>query len=296
MNIDEGVFTILLGAFLVWFSSWAIGRAVFHRLRELFSATEAHLLGAVTGSAMFSLLTFVLGLFGCAYAWVFVTVALFLAAMALVLQVRGAPASGQVFPVAPPVWRGLLYCGYAAFGFYYLINALAPETSSDGMAYHLGTVAQYARQHRVGPIPHNVYAMLSQGGEMLFLPAFLIGGHSSAAVVHLTFLFVLAELIRTLGAKVRAARGWCDGRTPGVRCARGWRGCDDRVRRCCSGVRRVRLRSSHVVLVRHTEFVVAALLCGRGRGVLLCREILRWNLDFALVCSARSCFAKTTHP
>jgi hypothetical protein len=68
---------------------------------------------------------------------------------------------------------------------------MAPEASPDGSTYHLGLVARYLRQHGFGHITTDMYANLSQGVEMLFLPAFAIGKHSAAAMVEFAFLAAL---------------------------------------------------------------------------------------------------------
>lgn len=66
----------------------------------------------------------------------------------------------------------------------YFTNAMTPERSPDGTAYHLGLVARYLREHGFRRITTNMYANLSQGVEMLYLFAFAFGRHSAAALVH----------------------------------------------------------------------------------------------------------------
>ena len=88
-----------------------------------------------------------------------------------------------------------------AFGFVYLMHAWAPEISPDGMAYHVALPAHYLREGRIGFIPTNIYAQLSQAMEMLYLHAFAFGKHSAAALVHLSFLFALLALMRTYAVR-----------------------------------------------------------------------------------------------
>lgn len=101
-------------------------------------------------------------------------------------------------------WSAIPFLAYALF---YLSHAMAPEHSPDGMSYHLGLVARYYREHGIVWLPANMYASLSQGLEMLFLFAFSIGRHSSAALVHFTFLLALPVL---LGSSY-GLRGWLAG-------------------------------------------------------------------------------------
>lgn len=92
----------------------------------------------------------------------------------------------------------------AAFSFVYFIYAWAPEHSPDGSTYHLGFVSRYLRTHSLEKITVNFYAMLSQGVELLYLPAFSIGRHSSASLVHLSFGIALAWAIFQFGRRQNA--------------------------------------------------------------------------------------------
>jgi 4-amino-4-deoxy-L-arabinose transferase-like glycosyltransferase len=85
---------------------------------------------------------------------------------------------------------------FLPFLIWYFVYALAPEVSPDGTYYHLTYPKQYLEQHGFFPIVYNMYASLPQGLEMLFLPALAISGNfSSAALVHLSFLVLLAAAI-----------------------------------------------------------------------------------------------------
>ena len=81
-------------------------------------------------------------------------------------------------------------------------NALAPEHSSDGMAYHLSEVLIYQQAHGFPRITTDIYANLSQAVEMLYLFAFEFGRHSAAALVHLAFFVVLVGLVLSYGRRM----------------------------------------------------------------------------------------------
>lgn len=87
------------------------------------------------------------------------------------------------------------------FAAVYFVNAAAPEVSPDGSTYHLGLVRAYLESSGFTSAAHDMYAALSQGMEMLFLFAFTFGGHASAALVHLAFLFPLAIGVYAIGAR-----------------------------------------------------------------------------------------------
>src|SRR4029077_1434168 len=95
------------------------------------------------------------------------------------------------FAPLPDRWMWPYGVLFAAFGIVYLVNALAPEMSPDGSAYHLPFVARYLRAQGFERISQNLYGSLSQGIELLFLPAVSLGGISASAMVHLLFLFDL---------------------------------------------------------------------------------------------------------
>lgn len=119
-----------------------------------------------------------------------------------------AAVSGLYLPVLLPLLFGLTAAAWKPirqnlpnppllllllipFAGWYFIHALAPEVSADGNYYHLTYARQYLEHHGFFRIVSNMYASFPQGLEMLFLPAIAIGGFSAAALVHLSFLFVL---------------------------------------------------------------------------------------------------------
>jgi hypothetical protein len=90
----------------------------------------------------------------------------------------------------------------AVFFVLYLANAWAPETSPDGSGYHLGFIARYLRAHAFERVTTNWYAALGEGIEMIYAPAFAIGRHSAAALVHFSFLIALALAMAAYGQRI----------------------------------------------------------------------------------------------
>lgn len=104
-----------------------------------------------------------------------------------------------------PVWRrpGLplwLIAAPLAYGFYYFVHALAPEIQPDASGYHLGLVAEWARHYKM-PARIGFYELIPLGMETLFYPAFLIGGHSAAKLVHFACFLASVPLISWIGDK-----------------------------------------------------------------------------------------------
>jgi hypothetical protein len=152
----------------------------------------------VVGSACFSQIVFFLCAAGLARRSVFFAVGL----VALVGAIRGVRRVGawQQFSPMPRQWKWLLV-PFVLFGIVYFVNALAPEMSPDGSAYHLPLVARYLSAHSFTRINWNLYASFSQAIELLFLPAFSIGGSSAGAMVHYLFLVDLVVLIVCYGRR-----------------------------------------------------------------------------------------------
>jgi len=99
-------------------------------------------------------------------------------------------------------------CGviFGCYTIFYFINAWAPESSPDGSAYHLELVGRYVRAHGFEPVTTNMYAGLSEGVEILFAPAFAIGRHSAATLVHFFFTVILGLLIYAYGCRIGKPR------------------------------------------------------------------------------------------
>jgi hypothetical protein len=193
------VIAILLGALLCGGTSLCLGSIVFRRLLIRAERVEYSALAFVVGSACFSQAVFFLCAMSLARREVFLAFGLMagIAALGLARGIEKRPP----FPSVPRPWKWLLAVPFAMYGMVYLVNALAPEMSPDGAAYHLPLVARYLNAHAFQPITWNLYASLSQGIELLFLPAFSLGGPSAAAMVHFLFLLDLVLLMVCYGRR-----------------------------------------------------------------------------------------------
>jgi hypothetical protein len=112
-------------------------------------------------------------------------------------RLRGEPGE--------PLSSNLKLLSILLFGIFSLLSFLhawAPEISPDGSGYHLGYVARELRAHGFERITTDILATLSQGIEMLFVPAFAIGQHSAAALVHFAFTVALALAMFAYGRRL----------------------------------------------------------------------------------------------
>lgn len=192
------VFGILLGALCSGGTSFCFGLFVLRRLNLELGRLEHVALAFITGAACFSELVFLLCAISLARPYVFISVGLL---AALVVICTPGKARHVTFARLPTHWKWLFGALFAAFAVVYLVNALAPEMSPDGSAYHLPFVARYLRAHGFTRIDQNLYANMPQGIDLLFLPAVSLGGNSAASMVHFLFLLDLALLIIGYGQR-----------------------------------------------------------------------------------------------
>ncbi|HZT33042.1 MAG TPA: hypothetical protein VFA33_24350 [Bryobacteraceae bacterium] len=195
----QQVIGILLGVLLSGGTSLALGTLLIRALRIRFERTEEVSLAFVAGSACHSQILFLFCAMHLAREGVFVVIGL--AAGTAAVCLHGSRTGAPAFAPLPRRWRWLLGLPFAAFGLVYLVNAMAPEMSPDGSAYHLPLVAHYLRVHGFARITWNFYASFPQGIELLFLPALALGRHSAAALVHFLFLLDLPLLMICYGRR-----------------------------------------------------------------------------------------------
>jgi len=194
------VLAILFGASLTVVTAWSLGAILLRKLSLVLYRSEERLLAFLVGSALLSALMFVLASLRIVHKGVLLAVAV--GAIGYAFYSGAHRARGKPFPPIPRVWKLVFAAAFSAFTVLYVVNALAPESSPDAMAYHLGEVAKYYRAHGFVRITTNFYASLTQGIELLFFHAFVFGKHSAAALVHYAFLLCLTFLILSYGRRL----------------------------------------------------------------------------------------------
>jgi hypothetical protein len=189
---------ILFGAVFTIAAATCAGRLLLRALKVELDPLETWLFSLLLGASAWSTTLFALAAAGLVYKGVILAMGLAVIGLAARLP---WPRLGR-----PPLWS----LAAAPFFLLYLANAMAPELSPDGTAYHLGLVSRYYRQHSFGvfaSVPYeNMYAHLSQGMEMLFLSAWPFGRNSAAAMVHFAFQCALPCLIASYARRFQL--GW----------------------------------------------------------------------------------------
>ena len=200
MHAALTVLAILFGWLFTVATAWALGTLLLRRLSLVFYRWEEPLFAFLIGAALLSAIVFVL----CAahFAWKALFLVLGLAIILYALRSGAHKPRGDSFAPLPQPWRWVFLVIFTAFTVIYFINALEPESSPDGMSYHLGVVAKYQRTHGFPRITTDIYASLSEGIELLFLWAFEFGRHSAAALVHFAFFIALIFLILSYARRI----------------------------------------------------------------------------------------------
>ena len=195
---------ILASAIFTAVTAQSLGLLLLHYLRPRISRQEQYLYSFAAGAGLLSLLVFFIAAAHVVWTATFVVVGV-LSIGACVYFRAYAPFEEKLAPL-PWLYQGLLAATLFPFALLYFSHALAPEASPDGSAYHLGLVQTYLDQHGFGRITTDMYANLPLGMEMLYLFAFSLGRHSSAALVHFCFLLALPALLVAIGKRFEFPR------------------------------------------------------------------------------------------
>ena len=190
----------LLGAALTVAACYAAGAMLIDRLGVALLRFERLPLAFTLGAACLHLAVFAILALQIAYWPVFV--ALLLSPIASAVATGSWPLRGDP---GQPLGQSLKRICILLFGLFtvlYFFHAWAPEISPDGSGYHLGYVERYLRAHGFTRVTTDIFATFSGGIEMLFVPAFAIGQHSAAALVHLGFTAALALAMLAYGRRI----------------------------------------------------------------------------------------------
>ena len=183
--------SILFGGGLTLAAAYGLGGILCRRL-----ATPPEIRLAI-GAAAESAVVFVLLLCHAAIWPVFLA-----AGVCGIAAIRwGRPAMRQTAAALPEQVRYAAWAIFAGYGFFYLVNALAPEVQPDGITYHLGLPYEYVR---LGGFPDRArfYDLIPQGMEMLFTMAFAFGRHAAAKLVEFGLSAAAVPLIFRVGRRL----------------------------------------------------------------------------------------------
>ncbi len=186
---------ILAGALFTVATCEAAGLILLRRLQLALDRAETLVFAFVSGSALVSLLVFLLCVTHQARLSVFLAIGVCLCGVGL--RMPQSKIERQPLRISFLIY---LLTVTAVF-LVYLMNAIAPEISPDGSGYHLGNVVRLSENHGFVWDYFSMYSFFPQGMEMLFLLAYSIGGFPAAATVHLAFLCALGILLVCYGRR-----------------------------------------------------------------------------------------------
>ena len=192
--------SILLSALFEALTAESLGLLTLFWLRPRFTRQEQYVYGFIVGSAALSLFVFLTGATHLMYTPVYLAIGGL--AMGVCFWTRAWRPYASSFPPLPRFYVVLLWASLLVYGIFSGANALAPEVSPDGSAYHLGLTQRFLSQHSFGWITTSMYANMPLGIEMIFLFAFSLGRHSAAALVHFWFLLAIPFVIVTFARRV----------------------------------------------------------------------------------------------
>ncbi len=195
---------ILFGAAFTVAVAAAAGRLLLGRLALRFYRGERILLEFILGSALLSLLVFLLAACGLARRGVLLVCGVMLLGISVWRARNSIPA--EPLPQYPAFWKALFLAAFAVFAAIYLLNAMAPEWSPEGSGRRLPLVVRYMRDHGFGRATPELGDGFPQGLEMLFLFAFAWGKHSAAALVHFAYLLALPLLMLAYARRMGFAK------------------------------------------------------------------------------------------
>lgn len=190
----------LMGAGLTVAACYAAGAMLIDRLGLTLRRYERLPLAFTLGAACLHLAVFLILTLQIAYWPVFV--ALLVSLIASAVATGSWQLRGEAGEALSQNLKRICIVLFGAFSLVYFFHAWAPEVSPDGSSYHLGYVNAYTRAHGFERVTTDMYGVLSQGMEMLYMPAFSIGQHSAAALVHLAFTAAMALLMFAFGRRL----------------------------------------------------------------------------------------------
>jgi hypothetical protein len=143
MDAALTVLAILFGWLFTVATAWALGTLLLRKLSFVFYRWEERLFSFLVGAALLSAIIFALCAAHLARKGLFLVLGL--AIIFFALRSGAHRPSGDTFPPLPRLWRWVFLLVFSAFTALYFLNALAPESSPDGMTTQSG---RFVSNHR----------------------------------------------------------------------------------------------------------------------------------------------------
>lgn len=188
----RSVIYALFGASFTILTAWALGALLLRKLSSSLYRLEERLLAIITGSACLGTIVFALCTMGLARKGTYLSLGLLI----IFFAVRSGAhhPRGERFSALPRVWKSLFLVVFIVLTAVYVLGGLTAEVYPGDTTRHLSMVDR-GRGFQSG-------ATLSEGAQLMLLPAFAFGRHSAIALVDLGLLASLTLLMLCYGRRV----------------------------------------------------------------------------------------------
>ncbi|MGA1790107.1 MAG: ArnT family glycosyltransferase [bacterium] len=200
-------------AILIFAGAFCIGDTITKRaFPGLFTPFESFLIATGTGLAFISYLTFLLGVAGLLYQWIFIVLlAVFLCFSVIRMRSLWRDSSPDRFRDSIQKIRSLIsqYRFIERFAcaailvsiLFTLIFSYAPPTSEDELMYHLAFPKSYVEAHRItNSMPEEIMSYYPQTTEMLYTVAMLVRSDRTAKLINYLLGLLLLLSVLYLGS------------------------------------------------------------------------------------------------
>lgn len=184
---------------IILFISFFLGNKILHILKiTSMQKNESWPLACLLGLFVIGMTTYVLGIAGLLYIWIFRVLSLGLLICAILDCVRNKKPKLKIQSM---VWNDkyspVLWIFFILLALVCLVYTLTPPIQSDGLRYHLAAPQEYIKQHRIHYIPLSALSNSPFLVEMLFLYGRLLGGDLLAQLLHFSLWVLTIFLIRS---------------------------------------------------------------------------------------------------
>ena len=194
-NLAPVLFPLLMGI-LILFIAHFLGTRIMQFLKiSVIQEKGSWCLSCLLGLFALGLITYLLGILGLLYRWIFWLLTILLLIPTLIEripQIRGFKKIS--FPrdkLVLAVWIVLILLGSVC-----LMYTLTPPIQSDGLRYHLAAPQEYIKKHAIGYIPFSALSNSPFLIEMLFVYGMLAAGDLLAKLLHLCLWFLCLYVIK----------------------------------------------------------------------------------------------------
>ncbi len=201
----------LLSLFVIALVSAALGKKILSKFKiDLHSYLEEFCFSIGIGLALLALLSFLLGIFGLLYRWLFRLLLLSLAVLCakeMFALCRTSAENWRIFiGVRKSGLETFLLITIAIFLLFSLLGTLSPPVGWDELVYHLTVPKLFINNHSIYYMPDNFHYSFPLNIEMLYMFCMLVHNDITAKLIVFLFSCLVTICIYCLGRKFFSKR------------------------------------------------------------------------------------------